>query len=53
MSTLAGKDAEECISDDKKTLFDWCKEGEVNKLLALVTATNINMTDNQVAMELC
>ena len=48
MSTLAGMDAEESLADDKKTLFDWCKEGDMKKLRALVTESNVNQTDDQV-----
>lgn len=53
MSTLAGRDTEETIADDKKTLFDWCKEGDIKKLRSLVTGANVNLTDDQVMYFLC
>lgn len=38
----------EVIPDEKKTIFDWCKEGHTEKLSAMLTKTNINSTDEQV-----
>lgn len=48
VSTLANLGEKEVIPDDKKTVFDWCKEGNVSKLAELVTENNINDKDSQV-----
>lgn len=48
VSTLANQDEEEAIPDENKTVFDWCKEGNVSKLTATVTESNINGKDSQV-----
>lgn len=48
VSTLAGRNVEEAISDEKKTLFDWCKEGNEKKLKSLLSVSNVNQTDSDV-----
>ena len=48
VSTLAGRDTEEALTDDKKTVFDWCKEGNEKKLGSLLTDSNVNQTDQEV-----
>ncbi len=53
VSTLAGRDVEEEISDEKKTLFDWCKEGNERKLQSLLSSTNVNQTDSDVSVCVC
>lgn len=35
-------------SDANKSVFDWCKEGNVKKMDALLTRENINSKDEQV-----
>ncbi len=49
VSTLAGCHTEEALTDDKKTIFDWCKEGNENKLQSLLSDTNVNQTDQEVS----
>lgn len=39
---------EDLIPDELKTMFDWCKEGHVTNLAAMVTAENINKTCDNV-----
>ena len=39
---------EDLIPDELKTVFDWCKEGHVTNLAAMVTAENINETCDNV-----
>ena len=46
MSILARSEAE--LSDDAKTLFDWCKEGNVNKVDAFIDGHDINTRDENV-----
>ena len=48
VSTLASSQEEEVIPDDKKTVFDWCKEGNISSLTELVTESNVNNKDSQV-----
>lgn len=36
-------------SDTNKSVFDWCKEGNVKKMDALLTRENINNKDEQVS----
>ena len=36
------------IPDELKTVFDWCKEGHVTNLAAMVTEENINKTCDNV-----
>ncbi len=50
-STLAGWDTEEALTDDKKTMFDWCKEGNEKKLRSLLSDTNVNQTDQEVSRQ--
>ena len=50
VSTLAGRDTEEALTDDKKTVFDWCKEGNEKQLGPLLTDSNINQIDPEVIM---
>ena len=38
----------EAIPDEKKTIFDWCKEGHIAKLSSMLTKTNVNSPDEQV-----
>ena len=52
VSTLAGE-VEEAITDSQKTLFDWCKESNIERLAAMVTADNVDLKDEQVAEENC
>ncbi|XP_068694920.1 acyl-CoA-binding domain-containing protein 6-like [Montipora foliosa] len=50
VSTLRGQDdhEDEFISDDKKSVFDWCKEGNVKKLDALlIRGDSVNAEDDQ------
>ena len=47
VSTMARED-EEVVPDDQKTAFDWCKEGNVARLVAMVTELTINVKDEQV-----
>ena len=47
VSTLAGE-VEEAITDSQKTLFDWCKESNIERLAAMVTADNVDLKDEQV-----
>ncbi|KAM7447147.1 acyl-CoA binding domain-containing protein 6 [Porites harrisoni] len=50
VSTLRGQDGgnDEIISDANKTVFDWCKEGNVKKLdLLLTRGEDINAQDDQ------
>ena len=53
VSTLAGCDTEEALTDDKKTMFDWCKEGNEKKLRSLLSDTNVNQTDQEVIRIIC
>ena len=46
------EETEEVIPDDQKNVFDWCKEGHVTKLAAMVTEENINEKDEQVSESL-
>lgn len=39
---------EDLIPNELKTVFDWCKEGQVTNLAAMVTAENINETCDNV-----
>ena len=43
------EEKEEVVPDDQKTAFDWCKEGHVTRLAAMVTEDNINEKDEQVS----
>lgn len=40
----------EVIPDEKKTVFDWCKEGDVTRLSGMLTESNINSLDEQVGI---
>ena len=40
------EEKEEDIPDKLKTVFDWCKEGHVTNMAAMVTDENINETEN-------
>ena len=41
-------DREQELSDEEKTLFDWCKEGREDRLQALLSPDDINAKDSQV-----
>lgn len=38
----------EVIPDESKSVFDWCKEGRVERLTPLLSDTNVTSTDDQV-----
>lgn len=46
VSTLMKND--DAIPDEKKNMFDWCKEGNVTKLAAVVTQREVNIQDEEV-----
>ena len=50
VSTLASQ--EEDLTDDQKTIFDWCKEGNMDRVTTLLTRqksdVDINKTDENV-----
>lgn len=48
VSTLAGN-AEEELSDQQKSIFDWCKEGNIDQVRQLLSheGTNINQMDEE------
>ena len=48
MSILARTEKE--LSDDAKTLFDWCKEGNVSKVDTLIDGHDVNTRDEKVRM---
>ncbi len=50
VSTLMNND--EVILDENKSIFDWCKEGQVERLSPLLSETNIGSTDEQVCSAL-
>ena len=39
---------EENLKDEEKSLFDWCKEGNVEKIRELLNPDNINHQDEDV-----
>ena len=41
-------DQEQELSEEEKTVFDWCKEGREDRLQSLLSPDNINTTDEQV-----
>jgi len=41
VSVMANPDTE--LSADQKTIFDWCKEGDLNKVRDLLTAGSVNV----------
>lgn len=51
VSTLANQDDD--IRDDQKTIFDWCKEGNIDRVTTLLSEKNeaisINKTDENVS----
>lgn len=47
ISTLMNNTSDVILEKDK-TIFDWCKEGNVEKLESTVTETNVNSLDDQV-----
>lgn len=52
VSTLA-EEQEESIPDDSKTIFDWCKEGNLNQIRALIKVdSNIvhSVDENQMSL---
>jgi len=50
VSTMSDKEE---IPDDKKTIFDWCREGNTDKVTLLLKDTEINIQDENVSMLLC
>jgi len=46
VSTMCDK---ENIPDDKKTIFDWCREGNTDKVTLLLKDTDINIQDENVS----
>ena len=46
MSKLA-HDSKENVPDDSKTVFDWCKEGNI-EMMRKKASGKMNQTDNQV-----
>ena len=46
ISTLMKND--EPIPDEKKSMFDWCKEGNMTKLTVMVTEREVNIQDEEV-----
>lgn len=46
VSTLMREEEE--ISDKHKSVFDWCREGNVNRLAAMVTKAEVNTVDEEV-----
>ena len=46
VSTLMKDD--DHIPDEKKSMFDWCKEGDLTKLVAIVTRTEVDIQDEEV-----
>lgn len=47
MSRMAMEE-EEQIPEEQKTVFDWCKEGNIARMAALVSEQNVNEKDSQV-----
>ena len=37
------------IPDDKKTIFDWCREGNTDKVTLLLKETDSNVKDENVS----
>jgi len=37
--------SEEALSDDVKTIFDWCKEGNSNKIAELLTNQRLDINE--------
>ncbi len=46
MSTLIEK--EEIIPDNQKTIFDWCREGDLDKIKDCLKHNDIDQIDEQV-----
>jgi len=47
VSTMSDKEE---IPDDKKTIFDWCREGNTDKVTSLLKDTDTNIKDENVSM---
>ena len=47
VSTLM-KEQEEDIPEEDKSVFDWCKEGNVDRLSAMLSGSNIGSVDEEV-----
>ena len=40
---------DECdLPDDQKTVFDWCKDGNINRVTSLLKNTDVNQKDAEV-----
>ena len=50
MSRLVDHEPDAEIPNHSKSTFDWCKEGQVDSLRAMLTASNVNEKDNQVPL---
>lgn len=53
VSVYAVDEEEVKIPDDQKSVFDWCKEGQVARLAEMVTEQNVNQKDDQVCQNWC
>ena len=42
----------EDIPDNKKTIFDWCREGNTDKIKLLLKKTDSNIKDDNVSGQL-
>lgn len=51
MSRFVDQEPDAVIPDNDKSVFDWCKEGQVERLSLLLTASNINDKDDQVGIK--
>jgi len=47
VSTLM-KEQEDEIPEQDKSVFDWCKEGNVDRLSAMLSASNVGSVDEEV-----
>ena len=47
VSTMSDK---EDIPDDEKTIFDWCREGNTDKVTLLLRNTDVNIKDENVSI---
>lgn len=41
------------IPDDQKTIFDWCREGNIDKIKLLLKKTDSNIKDENVSLVYC
>ena len=44
---------EDSVAEEDKTVFDWCKEGNVERLQAALTPGNVDSRDEQASGTKC